>query len=214
MRRWTFCCAVIIAAGVPQFASAEFMGQVRLETTNLAGEPINSVLVGSEFLLKGYVQDVRDHPPQFSGVFAAYTDVSFQMDLASALGPVSFDSSFDVVRIWSILPGQIKGVGASRSTGVPPGAAEQLLFSVPFQADNAGELTLSPQPDIAPGHDFLIYNVVDPIPPNEIRFVSAQLTIVPEPSSFASAALAAAALVVFRRKMTQRKARSLWRGPQ
>ena len=47
----------------------------RLETTNAAGEPIDTIAAGGEFLLKAYVEDVSSATPD--GVFAAYIDVEY-----------------------------------------------------------------------------------------------------------------------------------------
>jgi hypothetical protein len=62
---------------------------VRLEATDLSGNPITSVAVGSDFLVRGFVEDLRSDP---SGVYAAYFDVSYDASRVMVSGTSSMDS--------------------------------------------------------------------------------------------------------------------------
>jgi hypothetical protein len=58
--------------------------EFRLETTNLSGAGITSIQVGEDFLLRVFVEDVRDTAVDF-GVFSGYLDVEYNPALASVV---------------------------------------------------------------------------------------------------------------------------------
>ena len=64
----------------------------RLDTTNLAGDVVDTVSVGDRFLLNTYAEDVGDEPVE--GVFAAYVDIEYDAGLASVLGPIEHGPLF------------------------------------------------------------------------------------------------------------------------
>src|SRR5262245_60925722 len=67
--------------------------QYKLETTDLLGNPIASVVPGGDFLLRAFVQDLRPLGAT-RGVFAAYTDVTYDATKASVNGGISYGASY------------------------------------------------------------------------------------------------------------------------
>jgi hypothetical protein len=193
--------AVLIACGSSLPARAEFLAQIRLEVTDLSGTPINSIAPGGDFRLNAYVMDLRDAAP-FQGVFAAYSHATFDDDLTLPVGSFTFGSFFNVARTGEIIPGEIRGAGGSSTSFMPPGPAEQFLFSHLFHAEAVGQLTFSPSPSLQPGHDFLLYGTDERLATEFIDLIAADLTIVPEPGAFvlAAGAAGALALIVYKRR--------------
>ncbi len=199
----TLCFCAPIAA-----SHAQILGQVRLEVDNLSGNPISSIGQGGDFLLKGFVRDVEPPHPPFGGVFGATFDVPFSANLVTPTGPIAFGSFFALSRTGSFLPGEIHDVGGYSSSLSPPGQSEQFLFSIPFHAGGVGTSTFASMLSLTPGLDFLIYGYNTAIPATQINFIPANLTIVPEPSSFVIAAIAVSAFgfLGFRRRRRPQRA--------
>jgi len=139
-----------------RIALAAVRMEYRLETTDLAGNPITTITAGSDFLLQGTIQDVRAEP---LGVFAAYVDVNYYAGLATAHGSIThgpnypFGTSGD-----TSIPGLIDDVGSFSGSFTPLGPGEMVLFTVPITATSAGLLnfTLDPVPVLSPAHNTLL----------------------------------------------------------
>ncbi len=129
---------------------------IRLETTNEAGEPILSAGVGDIVVLSVYVQDVRDNP---TGVYAAFVDVSFNpkrvepgaVEYGASYPGSHFDPSFE-----SSL-GLLRSLGAGAASSTPLGGAEQLLFRLPFRTVTAGRVFFAADPSGEVDRNFLVY---------------------------------------------------------
>jgi hypothetical protein len=151
--------------------------QVRLQLTDLCGQPIDRIPVGGEFRLDVYVDDLRANP---RGVFAAYVDVEYDASLVSTTVEDRRGMTFglDYPNGWSgtIQDGRIDEVGAFAGF-TPLLGGESLLFSVPFFARESGVIDFAVRPADTVGREVLIYDSNDPLPWHEIRLVGASLTI-------------------------------------
>ncbi|MGD9635429.1 MAG: Calx-beta domain-containing protein, partial [Pirellulales bacterium] len=164
---------------VPQLAT------ISVIPTDLVGNPISQIVVGSDFLLQAVVQDSRNPPATFGGVFSAYLNVSYDSFRATIPQPAtfSFDPFFSILRTFdATVPGQIIGAGASTETLPGPGNAPQKLWSVVVHASAAGIVTFIPDFDAIAGHDVLLVGEFDAMTEAQIDFVSSLLTIVEEQS--------------------------------
>ncbi|MEL6110451.1 MAG: PKD domain-containing protein [Planctomycetota bacterium] len=151
---------------------------IRLETTDLQGNPISQVLEGESFLLQAFVQDVR---ADAQGVFAAHLDVFYDAPLLSVDGPISFGDAFPNVPSGDTSnDGLIDEVGAVDGL-VPTGAGELLLFNVPMIADEAGLATFAADPADLPGNEVLVFGLDTAVPNDQIDFGMTQLSILPAP---------------------------------
>lgn len=164
--------------------------KIQLKAFNLNGQPISSITVGSQFELRGYVQDLR-FPNTQSGVFAAYQDIlydknlvnvqtspsglGFQIEFAAGPNGYSNGKSGDIR-----IPGLINEVGSFQDSSSPLGTSELLQFSIRMRANTPGTARFIADPaDISPFHDSLLYS--DPrnkVPYNQISYIPADLTII------------------------------------
>ena len=85
------------------------------------------------------------------------------------------------------LPGLIDEAGAFQTGGVPLGADEVLLFSVPMTANSTGlvnfvgdpaDLTSDAAPGVPPEHDTLLFQPPEAVGVQEIGYINTSLTIV------------------------------------
>lgn len=163
--------------------------KIQLKAFDLNGTPITSIPVGSQFELRGYVQDIRV-PNTQSGVFAAYQDIlydrnlvnvqtspsglGFQIEFATGPNGYSNGKSGDIR-----IPGLINEVGSFQDSASPLGTSELLQFSIRMRANTPGVAKFIADPaDISPFHDSLLYS--DPrnkVPYDQISYIPAELVI-------------------------------------
>ena len=139
--------------------------RIRLEVTDLNGNPITHVATGESFLLKGYVLDQR--PQGNEGVFSAFADVTWASALASATGAINH-GAYTTGPAGAASAGLLDEIGGTSGQFSPPlGPAEQLLFSANFTAGpTAGNLQFVANPAdlVSPGnptHNSLLFNDPD-----------------------------------------------------
>lgn len=154
----------------------DLLVQIRLEVTDTEDNVITEIDPGSDFVLKGYVQDLTARDD--GGVFAGYMDVNYTSDLVVVDGeiehiaPYSNGTSGDVSE-----PGLLDEIGSFDGFD-PLGPTERLLFSINMEAQNAGTATFAPSfADETPLHDVLIYGFDDAVLEEEIMFVGTTLEI-------------------------------------
>jgi large repetitive protein len=154
---------------------------LRLSATDLNGQPIDQIAVGSQFQLRGYVDDLRVAGADL-GIFAAYEDVLYSANLVSPvvsttndpnLGfQIQFGPNYQRVREGDIrTPGVINEVGAVSTGDSALGVDEQLLFIITMTANAVGQASFIGDPaDISPLHDTLTYEPVSPVSFDRIRY--------------------------------------------
>ena len=142
---------------------------LRLRATRLDGTPITQIDVGQEYLLRGYVQDLRKTGA--TGVFAAYLDVNYPSNTTTVTGPISYGPDYDNGQSGSTATsGLIDEVGAFDGLD-RLGPSELLLFSLPMRASQAGSVTFIPSPaDLLPQHNVLLYDLDQPVSLERIEF--------------------------------------------
>ncbi len=149
---------------------------ITLVTTDLSGNPIDSIAVGDGFLLQAFVQDIN--PTLQEGVFAAYLDITYDASLAAVAGDIVTSSQYP-----NGLSGDTTVAGLIDEAGAfdgftPLGGDQFLLFSVPLEATAGGELLFSADPaEESPSHDILRFNVSDPVPPSRVSYGVASITV-------------------------------------
>ena len=75
------CLALQLFAAAPLPAAQ--LAAFRLQVEDLSGNSITSVLLGQDFKLAAYVEDIRDPEVPFPGVWAAFMNVAYNSSLAS-----------------------------------------------------------------------------------------------------------------------------------
>ena len=147
---------------------------ISLRATDTNGMPITSTTVGSDFIVEVYVTDVA---APFDGVFAAYLDLLYDEQLVTAGNVIASDEyENDVIGDIS-MPGVVNELGAFDGSR-PKGEGDFLLISVPFTADQAGQLSLATDPaDVLPARHVLIFNQDDPVAQADISYGTLTLNI-------------------------------------
>ena len=158
----------------------------RLETTDLAGTPISAIDQGKPFVLKVFVQDIRDTVPNNRGVYQAYVDVTFDNALVTTAGPFSFGNAYQERDSGSLATPGLVDEGGGTQTGFgfeppfvgPLGPSEFLVFSLPFQAAAPGTVTFaSDRADLAIFHDVTLFQPTITVPTDDIVYGTTSLTV-------------------------------------
>ncbi len=149
--------------------------QFSVRFRNLAGQEINQIVQGQQFLVDVIVTDLRSNPTAPAGALKAYLDLLYNSDFvlpAASTGnsPFTFDVQFDPA--YSInrsgndaLPGLINELGATSATNAS--LAQFTLATLKFDARTAGYATFFP-------------NAADLTPANDVVFKNTPATSVPE----------------------------------
>jgi chitinase len=157
-------------------ANGNELARIRLETTNLAGNTVASVNVGDQFLVRGWVKDLRANP---QGVFSGYLDVLYNSSRASVSGPLTFGTSYGAGTSGDVsTPGLMNELGAFSTSLSPLGPAEQMLFSIQMTATATGTITFDADPaDNLPANHLLLYLQDTPVLQNLIDYVDTSLIV-------------------------------------
>jgi hypothetical protein len=161
--------------------------RVQTIVTDLAGNEITSISVGSQYLLKTFVTDIRN-PPQsqtkFQGVFSAGADIVYNSALSSidTAQTVQFGSFFSLIQEANLQQGRVVGY-ASTDSAQGPGNAPQFLFSVMLTAQAGGTQTFTPQLYTSnPDNEYNMYLIDPPFDTSTIEFVGDTLEIIDQPA--------------------------------
>ena len=184
---FTSKATVTLNVGTQAQIEADDVISLRLSVTNLQGQPIDQIVVGSQFQLRGYVDDLRTNPPADGGVFAAFQDILYNSNLVSVntsgtapFFDVTYSTDYNTSTSGDIrIPGLINEIGSAQTSGSPLGSAERLQFVITLTARATGVATFIGDPaDIKPFHDTLFYQPTGPIPTHQIRYSRDSVTIV------------------------------------
>ena len=177
-----------------------------LRTTDLNGNEISAIQQGQDFKLDVYVDDFRNDrgaPSNAPGVFAAYMDLLYNLQLVSTAIPqgnnnlnfdVNFFNGYTNGRSGdATIPGLINEFGAFYNTGVDPNNPGTMNFpdvvrlaSITFTARSPGIVKFSSDPaDVLPLDDTLLFDVPgSAVPTERIRYLSTSLEIVGNSAEF------------------------------
>jgi hypothetical protein len=187
---------VTVRVGSTTATNADDDVSLRLQLYKADGTPLadgETLTVGSQFQLRGFVQDLRNPFGSNRGVFAAFEDILYSSGLVSPVAndaaPLGFQISFDPayqrgapgelqsgdIRV----PGLINEVGALQAGDAPLGTNELPFFTITFTANSAGTASFIGDPaDIVPFHDTLLFEPPTAVPANHIRYGFDSVTIV------------------------------------
>ena len=156
------------------------------------------ILVGQEFSVEIYVDDLRTSSPIFGqearGVFAAYMDLLYNSIVAEPTDKLGTSFGFDVVFNESkfdpsravgesFVPGLINEFGTiqqtSTGTGVPLGPAPVLMATINMIAKAPGTLRVIADPaDVSPFQDTLLFEPANVVPIGRITYDVAEVQVV------------------------------------
>lgn len=180
-----------------------------LRTTDLNGNVISAIQQGQKFKLDVFVDDFRNDRGQAltaPGVFAAYMDLLYSLQLVSTATPsaasssfnfdVTFDNSYsNFQRGDATIPGIIDEFGAFNSLGsnTNPGIMNfpnpVRLASITFTARSAGIAKFATNPaDVTPTDDTLLFDTPgSAVPIERIRYLTTSIEIVGDSVQFPQA---------------------------
>ncbi len=150
---------------------------LRLKVVDASGAEVDAIPIGDEFFLEVIAADLRSQP---QGVFAAFTDISFDGALASVLGDISFGESFPIAQSGDgLTAGLIDEVGAARNNStVQTATAAELVMRIPLVGLQKGQLVITADAaDELPQHDVLLLGRNVPVPAGRIQYGEAIVTI-------------------------------------
>nr|MCS5631585.1 Ig-like domain-containing protein [Pirellulaceae bacterium] len=149
--------------------------QYSMEATDLQGNPITELTVGDSFILRLLTTDVRTTP---RGVFSGYTDIVWQDELVTAVGPFTYGTQYPNVHTGDFSNANLIDEAGATAGFTELGGGQFLVFSLPMTASNAGTLTLTADPaDNSPHTDTLLFGVNESINTELIIYDSLQLQI-------------------------------------
>lgn len=157
--------------------AGDTIAAIDLQVVDANGEPVSRIEVGDEFVLRGSAHDSREDG---GGVFAAYTDVTYDETLVAVDGPLQIASGFPAGRSGDAeVPGQIDEVGGFRQ--LQDGnvdTTQKLLFEIPFIAKTGGEILFATNPaELVPAHDVLLLGLDFPVLPPDVEYGYVRLQI-------------------------------------
>lgn len=151
---------------------------VRLELTDLSGNPINSIDVGQEFVLNFYGVDERPRVDR-GGVFAAFADVLFDGTLVRAVpgATIQYPVEFGNVRRGTISAGLINELGAASSLSTPTNEEDSLVASLRMEALASGTVNFISEPADQTGSEVLLFFNNEQVPVDAVNYGSTSLAI-------------------------------------
>ena len=149
---------------------------IKLETLNMAGESVSHVAVGEQFTLRASAKDLRSA----GGVFAAFTDVTFNGDLVQPPQTLTHSPAVTTLRSGIIHPSQIDEAGGVTAAPISANDFNRMnvvLWEANFVAALEGEVVFASNPVEDPRFEVLLLNLNDPIDPQNIDFGFTRLLI-------------------------------------
>jgi large repetitive protein len=157
--------------------------QLNLVVTDLNGSPIDEIVAGNTFKVRGTVKDLNIRGSAEPGIYAAFQDMLYSSAFVTPVAvtvspskPLGFDITFGANYANEptgdiLTPGIINEVGAVQTTLTSLGDGEFLQFEIVFRANSAGLAQFVGDPaDVSPIHDTLTYNPVAPVHFSKIKY--------------------------------------------
>lgn len=157
-------------------AASDDQVRISLRTFDTNGNQITTIDAGATFELRAFIQDIRATP---TGVFSAFTDVTYTAALATVQGTITHSSTYGGGTAGNTTTaGLLDEVGGVDGTS-PLGGSEFEIFRVRFTAANtAGVITFTADPaDQAVQHPVLLFNAIANLDNSLIEFGSTTLAI-------------------------------------
>ena len=187
--RFVVLVAAIISCGyaATTIAHGAELVEFRLELVDERGNVSDTFDIGADIFLNVYGSDLRLEP---FGVFAAYLDVEFNAALVTpvwddfAFGPAFGSVPRSGRSNQSMLDEAGSVLNSFANAGEVQSESEQLLFTARFTAESPGEGSFLGNPaDVLPLNATLLLGDFDAVTADEMRFIDAPITIVPEPGT-------------------------------
>ncbi len=158
-----------------QVTNVTQVAQLRLETTDLSGNPISTVASGGEFLLNVRTKDLRTSP---KGVFAAYVDVTYDPDLVSVANTtLVYGDEYENGKSGDATQAGLIDEGGAFAGFTQLGGDEYLVFSVRMKADDTGQVQFVGDPADDTGHQLLVFGDDTAVDWDAVTIIPASLNV-------------------------------------
>lgn len=156
----------------------EPLAEIKLEVTDLQGNPITSISVGDEFLLRMIGVDARNGFER-DGIFAAFADILFDNTLVTPVAgvPVEFDDRFPITQKGTFDTGLIDELGAATDRLTASRLEDSLVATVRMRAVSSGTVNIRSEPADDSDSDVLLYGNDNQIPAEAVAYGSVTLAI-------------------------------------
>jgi cyclophilin family peptidyl-prolyl cis-trans isomerase len=154
------------------------VAELVLATTDLSHNPISTLHVGDNFLLRGSTRDLRA-TADAKGVYALFADLNYDPAKLQITGAVQFNGGYTVGPSGSTTtPGLVDELGAVSSNTSPINTGLKLMFEIPMKVLAGGQFSITTDPaDSLPAHDVLLFGQDPPVPSNQVKYGSLSLSV-------------------------------------
>ncbi|TWU10459.1 Ig-like domain-containing protein [Allorhodopirellula heiligendammensis] len=158
--------------------AGEPLAGIKLEITDLNGNPVSSLDVGDKFLLKMYGTDERARANR-GGIYAAYADIVFDGTLVRVVPGTSIDHpvAFSNTPSGTINTGLIDEIGGVSTSTAPSNDDQSLIATLQMETLAAGSVNFVTNPADGGNREVLLFFNNDNVPADAISYGSASLAV-------------------------------------
>ncbi|TWT56152.1 Ig-like domain-containing protein [Allorhodopirellula solitaria] len=151
---------------------------IQLEITDLDGNPVSSLDVGDQFLLKMYGTDERARGEQ-GGIYAAYADIVFDGTLVRVVPGTSIDHAVQFANTPSgtINTGLIDELGGVNTGTTPTNEEKSLIATLQMETLAAGSVNFVTNPADGSNREVLLFFNNENVPTEAVNYRSASLAV-------------------------------------
>ena len=151
---------------------------IRIDLTDLEGNPITGIAAGQEFLLKMVAEDNRAFLDR-DGVYGAFADITFDESLIRPKPgtPIEFSPAFPVTRTGTVQSGLVDELGAVSGATAATNLAESLIATIRMEALETGNVNINSNPADNVSSEFLLFGLDNTVPASAVSYGSTSLAI-------------------------------------
>ena len=152
--------------------------EIRLEITDLQGNPLTSLAVGQEFLLRMVAGDSRGTSDAL-GVYGAFADILFDSSIVRPVtgSSIEYNSGFGLLRKGTFSDGLIDELGAVSSATAASNDSENLIATVRMEAISSGTVNIRSEPADQSTSEFLLFGIDDKLPASAVAYGGVTLAV-------------------------------------
>jgi large repetitive protein len=154
------------------------VAELVLSITDLNQNPISTLHVGNDFLLRGSTRDLRP-TIDAKGVFALFADLNYDSTKVQVTGNVQFNGGYVVATSGTTTTaGLVDELGAVSSNTVPINTGLKLMFEIPMKVLAGGQLSFTTDPaELLPSHDVLLFGQDPPVSSTAVKYGSLSISV-------------------------------------
>jgi cyclophilin family peptidyl-prolyl cis-trans isomerase len=154
------------------------LAAIRIDLTDLSGNPITGIAAGQEFLLKMVAEDNRGFI-DMDGIYGAFADISFDESIVRPKPgtAIQFSPAFTVTRKGSVETGLINELGAVSGATAATNLPESLIATIQMEALSTGNVNIISSPADEVSSEFLLFGVDNTVPASAVSYGSTSLAV-------------------------------------